>query len=102
MTVQKKWMIFLLILCILVTAMSTTFLLQPTAASESAPPAGPIYLLRDDHGFLALYDPDSGELIRRYEIYTRLLPDTDLDALREGIPVYTDSELERLIEDYGG
>ena len=81
MTVQKKWMTFLLILCILVTAMSTAFLLQPTAASESAPPAGPIYLLRDDHGFLALYDPD---------------------ALREGIPVYTDSELERLIEDYGG
>ena len=57
MTVQKKWMTFLLILCILVTAMSTAFL---------------------------------------------LLPDTDLDALREGIPVYTDSELERLIEDYGG
>ena len=102
MTVQKRWLTVLLLLCILVTAVSAAFLLQPADASESASRSGPIYLLRDDHGLLALYDPDSGELLRRYEIYTHLLPTADVDALREGITVYTDAELERLIEDFGG
>lgn len=102
MTVQKRWLTFLLLFSILVTMLSTAFLLQPAAATESVPSEGPIYLLRDDHGLLALYDPDSGELIRRYEIYTHLLPTADVDALRKGIEIYTDAELERLIEDFGG
>ena len=35
------------------------------------------------------------------DIYTRLLPENDLLHLQEGIPVYSDAQLEALLEDLG-
>ena len=36
-----------------------------------------------------------------YDIYTRLLPENDLLHLQKGIPVYSDAELQTLLEDFG-
>ena len=57
---------------------------------RSAPPA-PRYLLKDSGGHLALYD----------EVYTRLLPEGDVLALQQGVPVYDEAELQKRLEDYG-
>lgn len=37
----------------------------------------------------------------RYEIYTGLLPEQDVAALQQGIPVATQKELRRYLEDFG-
>ena len=44
---------------------------------------------------------ESGSLLRQYDVYTHLLPAVDVDMLRAGIDVYSDDQLQRLIEDYG-
>ena len=36
-----------------------------------------------------------------YDIYTRLLPEEDVLALQQGVPVADDASLQRLLEDYG-
>ena len=104
MSTRKNWMVFLLVLCILVTMLSVATLLFPASAAQphSVQSAQPLYLLRDHGGYIALYDPTDNHLIRQYEIYTRLLPQTDVDALQAGIAVYSEEELSRLIEDFGG
>ena len=98
MSVRKKWMLFLMVLCLAVTIASVASLAIPAAAKE---PSGPVYILRDNGGRLALYDAESGSLLRQYDVYTHLLPAVDVDMLRAGIDVYSDDQLQRLIEDYG-
>ena len=104
MSRRKNWMVFLLALCIFVTVISTLSFLLPASAAkpQSGQSVQPLYLLRDNAGYLALYDPADGHMIQQYEIYTRFLPETDIDALRAGIAVYSEEELARLIEDFGG
>ena len=64
--------------------------------------AEPRYLLKDNGGHPALYAIDgSGPLASYNEIYTRLLPERDLLALQQGVPVADESELQRRLEDYG-
>ena len=68
---------------------------------RSAPPA-PRYLLKDSGGYLALY---AGVFFfndtATTEIYTRLLPEGDVLALQQGVPVYDEAELQKRLEDYG-
>lgn len=62
----------------------------------------PMYLLKDNAGHVALYSGDgSGPLAQYEEIYTRLLPENDVLALQQGVPVYSEPELEKRLEDYG-
>lgn len=62
----------------------------------------PMYLLKDNAGHVALYSGDgSGPLAQYEEIYTRLLPENDVLALQQGVPVYSETELEKRLEDYG-
>ena len=98
MSVRKKWMVFLMVLCIAVTIASVASLTVPVAAKE---PSGPVYVLRDNSGRLALYDAENGSLLRQYDVYTHLLPAVDVDMLRAGIDIYSDDQLQRLIEAYG-
>ena len=68
---------------------------------RSAPPA-PRYLLKDSGGHLALYAGDgAGPLALYDEVYTRLLPEGDVLALQQGVPVYDEAELQKRLEDYG-
>ena len=62
----------------------------------------PMYLLKDNAGHVALYSGDgSGPLAQYEEIYTRLLPENDVLALQQGVPVSSETELEKRLEDYG-
>ena len=63
--------------------------------NPSPAPSPPQYLLKDHGGRLALYTGEGAE------IYTRLLPERDLLALQQGVPVADESELQRRLEDYG-
>lgn len=62
----------------------------------------PRYLLKDHAGHVALYAGDgTGPLAQYDQIYTRLLPESDVLALQQGVPVYDEAELQRRLEDYG-
>lgn len=62
----------------------------------------PRYILKDNGGHPALYAADgSGPLAQYEEIYTRLLPESDVLALQQGVPVADESELQKRLEDYG-
>lgn len=62
----------------------------------------PRYLLKDNAGHVALYSADgAGPLAEYDELYTRLLPERDVLALQQGVPIYNDTELQKRLEDYG-
>lgn len=62
----------------------------------------PRYLLKDSGGHVALYTIDgAGPLAVYNDIYTRLLPESDVLALQQGVPVTDETELQRRLEDYG-
>ena len=50
---------------------------------------------------LALFKTGENTPVTRYEIYTGLLPEQDVAALQQGIPVATQKELRRYLEDFG-
>ena len=70
-------------------------------AVDSKVTPGPAYLLRDNGGHLALYAADGTGPLAEYDIYTRLLPEQDVLALQNGLPVQDEVELQRRLEDYG-
>ena len=86
--------IFALLVSILLLIMPGFILPEPPA---------PTGYLRDYHGRVAFFepeaDPESPEQV--YDIYTRLLPESDVLALQAGVKVSSEEELERLLEDYG-
>ena len=61
----------------------------------------PSYTLGEDSGKLALFKTGENTPVTRYEIYTGLLPEQDVAALQQGIPVATQKELRRYLEDFG-
>ena len=63
--------------------------------------AGPQYLLKDNGGDLALYTADGTGPLAEYDLRTRLLPDQDVLALQQGVPVQDEKELQQRLEDYG-
>ncbi len=61
------------------------------------------YLLKDNEGYIALYHKFSDgqeKLYKEYDIAVNHLPQSDRDALKEGIEVESLSEALQLIEDY--
>ena len=73
-------------------------LAYPGRGGAAEPPA---YTLGEDSGKLALFKTGESAPVTRYEIYTGLLPEQDVAALQEGIPVATQKELRRYLEDFG-
>lgn len=66
----------------------------------ATPPPQPEYTLTLENGHLAVLDAQGAKLV--YDsVYVYLLPESDIDALRAGIPVYSENELRALLEDYG-
>ena len=65
-------------------------------------PAAPRYLLKDSGGHVALSTADGiGPLATYDDLYTRLLPESDVLALQQGVFVADEAELQRRLEDYG-
>lgn len=65
-------------------------------------PAPARYLLKDSGGHVALYTAEgTGPLATYDELYTHLLPESDVLALQQGVPIADEAELQRRLEDYG-
>lgn len=97
-------------LCLLLTGpavfllcISLYFLAVPliTPQAEARLEDPPSYTLSEYHGQLALFRDGETEPIARYEAYTNLLPPGDAALIQAGIPVSTQEELQRLLEDFG-
>ena len=63
------------------------------------------YCLQDSGGRVAVYtcraDGTPGTLIRVTGIYTNLLPENDAVRIKRGVTVYSERELDLLLEDLG-
>lgn len=53
-------------------------------------------------GRLAVFSPHKETPHTVYDVFISSLPATEQEALRAGIPVYSETALQRLIEDYTG
>ncbi len=98
----KVWIYLLALLCALGLAASVAvFALRPF--ENKSPDSS--YTLRDWHGKLALFAPgESGEEdqpVEVYDVYTHLLPESDVLSLQAGIPLESQEQLQRLLEDFG-
>ena len=62
------------------------------------------YLVKDVDGVVTIYNMDNedkiNEIIETTEIETKYLTETDQEDLKEGIKVYTQQKLNKLIEDF--
>lgn len=102
---RKQWFWALAALCAAALAVSVVWMAGPalpkepaegSSSGQSAP-----YLLRDNGGRIALFRPGEEEPVEVYEIYTHLLPQEDVLSLQKGIPVESEEQLLRLLEDFG-
>lgn len=96
----KPWFYVLALLCAVSLAFSLFWLARPDAAPGAASSAAQ-YLLKDHGGRLALYRPGETQPLEVYEIYTHLLPQQDVESLVAGIPIQSEEQLDRLLEDFG-
>lgn len=61
------------------------------------------YVLKDYENRLAVFNWETEKLIKVYdEVLINTLPEPDQEALKKGISVKNDAELQKLIEDYTG
>ena len=79
-----------------VTEITTTEIqTQPVAAQKES-----VYILGVKDGRLAIYASDGYTLIDLLDTYVYSLPQSDREAVSQGIEVYSVSELVALIQDY--
>ena len=98
---SRLWFRVLCGLCGLALAISLLWVFSGNSVKAAPPPA---YTLRDEGGRVAVYagtQAAPSAPLQICDIYTRLLPENDLLHLQEGIPVYSDAQLEALLEDLG-
>lgn len=67
---------------------------SPETESPSA-----LYLLTEHNGLIGIFD-SSGNLIRTLNVFIMTLPASEQEALRVGIPAFSEDELERLAAQY--
>lgn len=96
----KPWFYLLALLCAASLLFSLFWLARPDASPRAASSAMQ-YLLKDNGGRLALYRPGEAQPLRVYEVYTHLLPAQDVESLQAGIPIESEEQLDRLLEDFG-
>lgn len=95
----RFWYILLALICSALLIFTLIWVMRPELMEPPVRDAN--YLLLDNHGHLALYTADGSQMLQEYDIYTRLLPETDYIALQNGVEVQDEAQLEQLLEDYG-
>lgn len=95
----RFWYLLLAFLCAAVLIFTLIWVMRPSLMEPPTRDAN--YLLLDHKGHLALYTADGSQMLQEYDVYTRLLPETDYIALQQGVEVQDEAQLERLLEDYG-
>ncbi|MDD3428862.1 MAG: hypothetical protein PHG02_02505 [Oscillospiraceae bacterium] len=98
---MKHLLYFAIPVFVLLLAISLYLFASPLLGLNKTEPL-PTYILKDNGGTLALFAPDKTEPVRTWNIYTYLLPEVDVLQLQAGIPVQTEEDLQRYIEDFGG
>lgn len=84
-------------LAVLCLAAALVWFAQPAAGNRRA--ALPF---KGQRRHIALYTADGiGPLATYDDLYTRLLPESDVLALQQGVFVADEAELQRRLEDYG-
>lgn len=99
---SRRTVALLAALCLVSLALSLWAFTRPAPLPDDS--SQPLYILADQEGRLAVYGPEgpeAGQPIRVYEIYTRLLPETDQRRLAAGMEIYSETELQQRLEDYG-
>lgn len=65
---------------------------------------GQHFLIKDVDGFVTVYNMDNNDKIKERikitDIETAYLPETDQENLKEGIKIYSEQQLNKLIEDF--
>lgn len=96
----KLWVTLLALLCVVGLALSLFWMVRPSRPGQENGAAAP-YVLKDWGGKLAVFASEGGEPLQVYDVYTHLLPEGDVAALRKGIPLESEAQLDRLLEDFG-
>ena len=67
--------------------------------TEKAPTEERVWIIREYEGRIGIFSED-GALLDVIDIYTKTLPETDKNLLREGIRITSEQALRAIIEDY--
>lgn len=96
---RKLWIAAIILLCVFSLILSLFFFFVWNNLPEKSAPS---YILKDWGGHLALFHNNDIIPFQVYEeVYTHLLPQTDVEELRRGIPLYSEDEIDRILEDFG-
>ncbi len=101
-TITRRFTILLSVFLLSLLAIVVLLLLggkSPAPADSSAAPVAS-YTIGVWEERLAVFVPGREEPERLYDVYVSTLPSEEQDRLEKGIPVYSDAELARLLEDY--
>ncbi len=69
-----------------------------TEAAETVAPTA-MYIVAEHEGVIGVFDA-AGELVKTVNVFTLTLPESERDALKAGIPVYSHEEMCALVEQY--
>lgn len=97
----KPWFYLLALLCAASLLFSLFWLAKPPQGGAVGSGSSIEYILKDHGGQLALYRQGESQPIEVYEVYTHLLPQQDVASLQAGIPLQSEEQLDRLLEDFG-
>lgn len=61
----------------------------------------PKYILSSYNGMVAVFVPEDDAPTYVTQTPVSCLPSSDRKVIKEGLPIYTEEELTRLLEDYG-
>lgn len=74
----------------------------PSAPPPTTAAPSPYAYLRAWEGRLAVFRPAQATPTEVHEVFLQTLPSAEQQLLQAGIPVYSEEELQRLLEDYTG
>jgi|GEM_PF-430540 len=72
----------------------------PPPAPQPESSAAAVYILGEWEGKLAVFLPGKENPSQIYEVYITTLPSAEQERLQAGVPVGSEEELDRLLEDY--
>ena len=89
------------IFCAFLIAVSIYTLLPQNNPPSARSAAEQQYIVADWGGKVAVFENGKTEPVVVYDIYVHLLPENDIEILRRGIKVSSESQLQSCLEDLG-
>ncbi len=98
---MKKLIIAISTIFFSVLIMISIYTFLPQKHSEQPQQPQIEYIVKDYCGKVAVFENNSKTPLVVYEIYTHLLPESDIEILRRGIKVNSQEQLQHCLEDLG-